>query len=271
MLTSASLLLSSLTQHNFSDWEGEEMEGEAGMVTCGKLVLNPGVIQEEDEDRIKTPVVEDRAKTPVVEDMANTPVVDIMMVERISVDSLGMIAGMIEDEEETPDVSEKEESVDPKYVIQSIEKVGDGFEAVFEATFFPENAEGLSEEDIKALADVASMEVEVKDDFLKSRSSQSNVDFSTSVMKFQDAIETYTKTVFGDQENNSTDECAMFSSSQDPSLAHDTKKKVIKTIEEVKELFDDQEVKEKKIKAKEDTTKTFSGAASPGPGQRHPL
>merc|ERR1712192_152172 len=130
--------------------------------------------------------------------------VDIVVVERIVEDgenALDMVSKMIDLEEESQVVysddvttnseeGEEEDAVDPKYVIKSIEKLADeDFEAVFEANFGEDGAAmGLSEADIKALE-----MMDVKLDIVETSTDSNHTDFQSSVIKFQDAIENYTK------------------------------------------------------------------------------
>ena len=133
----------------------------------------------------------------------SVPLVDIVVVERINNggNALDMVSKMIDLEEESQNVSpddvtndteeDEEVAVDPKYVIKSIEKLADeDFEAVFEANFGEDEASlGLSEEDIKALE-----KMNVKVDLVETSDDSNQSDFKSSVIKFQDAIENYTKT-----------------------------------------------------------------------------
>ena len=133
----------------------------------------------------------------------SVPLVDIVVVERINNggNALDMVSKMIDLEEESQNVSpddvtndteeDEEVAVDPKYVIKSIEKLADeDFEAVFEANFGEDQASmGLSEEDIKALE-----KMNVKVDLVETSDDSNQSDFKSSVIKFQDAIENYTKT-----------------------------------------------------------------------------
>merc|ERR1719209_702632 len=148
--------------------------------------------------------VEEDAHTRNRSGSGGVPLVDIVVVERIidnGENALDMVSKMIDLEEESQVVSsddvttnseeEEEGAVDPKYVIKSIEKLADeDFEAVFEANFGEDEASmGLSEEDIKALE-----KMNVKVDLVETSDDSKKTDFKSSVIKFQDAIENYTKT-----------------------------------------------------------------------------
>jgi len=133
-------------------------------------------------------------------DSRSVPLVDIVVVERIGGENaLDMVSKMIDLDEESQVVSSddvttnsegEEDAVDPKYVIKSIEKLADeDFEAVFEANFGEDEATmGLSEADIKALE-----MMDVKVDIVETSTDSNHTDFKSSVIKFQDAIENYTK------------------------------------------------------------------------------
>jgi len=102
----------------------------------------------------------------------------------------------------SPDTEESEdkrlhevikEEEEKHFALKCIEKVDDeGFEAVFEINSDIDEI-GLSESDIKALELIESREEIVLRD--KSEEPPQD-DFSSSVLKFQDAIENYTKSVF---------------------------------------------------------------------------
>merc|ERR550532_3759626 len=136
----------------------------------------------------------------IKEGSRGVPLVDIVVVERINEENaLDMVSKMIDLDEESQIVSsddvtanseEEENAVDPKYVIKSIEKLADeDFEAVFEANFGEDEAAmGLSEADIKALE-----MMDVKVDIVETSTDSNQTDFKSSVIKFQDAIENYTK------------------------------------------------------------------------------
>merc|ERR1711892_446945 len=101
----------------------------------------------------------------------------------------------------SPDKEEADEALDDcgeneenqHFALMSIEKVDEeDFEAVFEVNSDIDEI-GLSESDIKALELMESKEFIVLTDNTERTPKD---DFSTSVLKFQDAIENYTKSVF---------------------------------------------------------------------------
>merc|ERR1711962_1460427 len=195
--------------------EEDEDHSEAALVTCGKLILNTNteVVDDEAENLVNVRddlenVSEIEEKKENLEDAENVKVVEdevISVVNNSEGDILDKMAKMIElgdVMEDIKNVPENEEendiakNVDPRYVIKHIEKLeGEDFEAILEANFTNENEMGLSEEDIKALEIM-----EGRDDIVIEvvRPDSVNDEYNSSVMKFQEAIETYTKTVFGD-------------------------------------------------------------------------
>merc|ERR1719209_928638 len=163
--------------------------------------------------------VEEDAHTRNRSGSGGVPLVDIVVVERIidnGENALDMVSKMIDLEEESQVVSsddvttnsegEEEDAVDPKYVIKSIEKLADeDFEAVFEANFGEDGAAmGLSEADIKALE---TMDVSV--DIVETSTDPNQTDFKSSVIKFQDAIENYTKAAVVSDSNEEKKEFAL--------------------------------------------------------------
>jgi len=87
-----------------------------------------------------------------------------------------------------------EKDADAFFKIKSIEKVDEeDFEAVFEVNSDIDEI-GLSESDIKVLELLESKDFIVLTDHVEKPETD---DFSSSVLKFQDAIENYTKSIFG--------------------------------------------------------------------------
>merc|ERR1719391_1346898 len=160
--------------------------------------------------------IEEDASKKDESDSRAVPLVDIVVVERISGENaLDMVSKMIDLDEESQIVSsddvtanseEEDDAVDPKYVIKSIEKLADeDFEAVFEANFGEDEATmGLSEADIKALETM-----DVKVDIVETSTDSNHTDFKSSVIKFQDAIENYTKAAVVSDSNDKKKELTL--------------------------------------------------------------
>ena len=164
------------------------------------LARGDDIVEAQLEQKNETPKDEIGENGDIKEGSRGVPLVDIVVVERINEENaLDMVSKMIDLDEESQIVSsddvtanseEEEDAVDPKYVIKSIEKLADeDFEAVFEANFGEDEAAmGLSEADIKALE-----MMDVKVDIVETSTDSNQTDFKSSVIKFQDAIENYTK------------------------------------------------------------------------------